>query len=226
MRVDEEAHTGVALIFVDARGENMIAVAPGADEKVSPGDVESAREAFRGAHALLLQLEIPLETVQRAAEAAKEEGARVILNPAPARKLPESLLKLVDVLTPNEVELEMLSGVPVKSDEDIVKATEKLLNLGISAVVVTLGARGALIVSRDGKEEVPAFKVKPVDTTGAGDAFNGALAVALAEGKSLKDAVLFANMVAAIKVTKPGAQEGLPWRREVEEFAKERGVRI
>ena len=223
-----KTHSGVALIFIDSSGNNMIGAVPGADYHLSKDDVDEALKNLGDrVDILLLQLEIPIEVIEYAIKKFSEKNVKVILNPAPYHPLSREALSKVFIATPNEVELELMSGVKIAGDRDLIKAgRETLKKLGIKNLVVTMGGRGAMIITEKEEKLIPAFKVKPVDTTGAGDAFNGALAVALAEGKSLKDAVLFANMVAAIKVTKPGAQEGLPWRREVEEFAKERGVRI
>jgi len=222
---DPESYTGVALIFVDVEGRNMIAVAPGTDARVGPSDVDSALDTLGSVDAVLLQLEIPLETVTYAAKRAKEAGALVVLNPAPFRPLPEDVYRHVDVLTPNEVEARQLAG-RFGEYATLRECCEVLLEKGLSAVVVTLGPKGAHVFSRDFEGLVPAFKVPVVDTTGAGDAFSAALAVALSEGMSIEKAVVFANAVAAIKTTRLGAQEGLPYREEVNKFLSERGVRV
>lgn len=218
---DPETHTGVAFIFVDAKGENMIAVASGADARVSPSDVDDAMDIISKSDVLLLQLEIPIETVVYAARKAYENNVKVILNPAPARSLPEEIFKYIYILTPNRVEAQMLSNVEIRSTEDVLKAARVLMSKGVKSIVVTLGAEGALLISGDREIHIPAFKVKPVDTTGAGDAFNAALAVAIAEGKSLEEAVRWANAAAAIKITRVGAQAGLPYRKDLKEFLNE-----
>jgi len=218
---DPETHTGVAFIFVDAKGENMIAVASGADARVSPSDVDDAMDIISKSDVLLLQLEIPVETVVYAARKAYENNVKVILNPAPARSLPEEIFKYIYILTPNRVEAQMLSNVEIRSTEDVLKAARVLMSKGVKSIVVTLGAEGALLISGDREIHIPAFKVKPVDTTGAGDAFNAALAVAIAEGKSLEEAVRWANAAAAIKITRVGAQAGLPYRKDLKEFLNE-----
>ncbi len=222
--VDPEAASGVALIFVDADGENSIAVAPGANARLSPEDVQRAKGAIEAADVLLLQLEIPLETVQRAAEMAHRAGVRVILNPAPApaEPLPAELLAHVHVLTPNEGEAGLLAGVPVTGPQNGEAAARRLIGQGVGVVIVTLGAQGALVVTPDLRQLVPGFSVDAVDTTAAGDAFNGGLAVALAEGKPLAEAVRFANGCGALATTRLGAQPSLPMAGEVAAFIAER----
>jgi ribokinase len=218
---DRKVSTGVALIFVDQHGENSIGVAPGANGRLSPADLKKARKVFAGASVMVVQLEIPLDTVQIAAVLAAKSGARVILNPAPARALPDELLCHVSILTPNETEAELLTGIKVDSDSSAAKAASVLRARGVQTVILTLGARGALVASSDASPQlVPGFKVKAVDTTGAGDVFNGALAVALAEEQPLIDAVRFANAAAAISVTRLGAQPSAPSRREVQRLLK------
>jgi ribokinase len=169
---------------------------------------------------MVVQLEIPLDTVQTAALLAAQSGARVILNPAPARPLPDELLRHVSILTPNETEAELLTGIRVDNDSTAAKAAAVLRARGVQTVILTLGARGALLASDESTQIVAGFKAKPIDTTGAGDVFNGALAVALAEEKALKDAVRFANAAAAISVTRLGAQPSAPVRRAIEKLLK------
>jgi ribokinase len=217
---DRKVSTGVALIFVDKHGENSIGVAPGANGRLSPADLKKARNIFTGASVMVVQLEIPLDTVQTAALLAAKSGARVILNPAPARALPDELLRHVSLLTPNETEAELLTGIKVDSDSAASKAASILRARGVRTVILTLGARGAFVATNDSAQIVPGFKVKAVDTTGAGDVFNGALAVALAEEQPLIDAVRFANAAAAISVTRLGAQPSAPSRREIEKLFK------
>ena len=214
---DPRAPSGVALIFVAANGENSIAVASGANGNLTPADLGKARTAFEQAAVVVLQLETPLKTVEAAAQLASHAGARVILNPAPARKLPDALLRRLYLLTPNETEAELLTGIAVKNLSGAAKAASALLARGVANVIITLGSRGAYVAGPQGRGvAIPGYKVKPVDTTGAGDVFNGALAVAMAEGKSLTDAAQFACAAAAISVTRLGAQTSAPVRKEIE----------
>ncbi len=223
---DRESPSGVALILVAANGENSIAVAPGANAGLSPSDVHKARRVFAGAGALVIQLEIPLDTVIAAADLAVQAGVPVILNPAPARSLPRRLLKALTIITPNEIEAERLTDVKVDSDRAAAKAGDRLLANGVRAVVITLGARGAFVATDGLRKRVPGFKAKAVDTTAAGDIFNGALAVALVEGKGLEPAVEFANAAAAISVTRMGAQTSAPTRREIDRFLAAHRVKM
>lgn len=210
------AASGIALITVDERGENSISVASGANALLSAADVGRAAEAFAAADIVLLQLESPLETVEAAAREAKRRGVPVILNPAPARELGDALLAGVSVLTPNEHEAGLLTGIPVRDERSARDAARRLRERGPGTVIVTLGERGVLALAAGFEASLPAFKVKPVDTTAAGDVFNGALAVALAEKLPLPDAVRFAQAAAAISVTRPGAQPSAPTRAEIE----------
>lgn len=213
---DPTQPSGVALIFVARNGQNSIAVAPGANARLCSADLLRAGPAFAGAQVLLMQLETPLPTVQAAARLAARHGVRLILNPAPARPLPRTLLRQVDVLTPNETEAEWLTGVRVTNQTTAARAARKLRALGPRTVVITLGPAGAWVCTADAEFHVPTFKVKAVDTTAAGDVFNGALAVALAEGLPLAEAVRFANAAGALSVTKLGAQPSTPTRRQIQ----------
>ena len=213
---DPTRPSGVALILVDQNGENSIAVASGANDKLSPADVRKAKSAFRRARVVLLQLETPLPTVVASAELAAAAGVWVVLNPAPARTLPSKLLKRIYLLTPNQSEAGLLTGVAVSNAATAAQAADKLLARGVKNVVITMGARGAFVAGKDLRQLVPGFKVKAVDATGAGDVFNGALVVALAEGRSLTEAARFASAAAAISVTRFGAQPSAPTRREIE----------
>jgi ribokinase len=218
---DSEAVTGVALIVVDDAGQNSIVVVSGANRRLSPADVDAAEVTIAAADALLLQLESPLETVTRAAEVARIHGVTVILNPAPARPLPGELLSLVDVLVPNESETALLTGLPVGNRAEAESAAEALRDIGVGTVILTLGDRGALLAQERGAELFPAFDVTPMDTTAAGDAFVGGFAVALAEDKSLAEAVRWGNAGGALATTKLGAQPSLPTRQAVEALVAE-----
>jgi len=217
---DRRSASGAALIFVAQDGENSIAVAPGANGRLSPADVKRARARIAQAKALLMQLETPLDTIQAAARLAASHGTLVILNPAPACALPDSLLRQVSILTPNESEAELLTGIKQRGIAAAEKAAGQLRRRGVRTVVLTLGARGALIADERGSRLIPGFQVKAVDTTAAGDVFNGALAVALTEGRPLEQAVRLANAAAAICVTRLGAQPSAPTRKEIERFLK------
>ena len=213
VRVDPDAPTGIALIAVDRSGENAIVVSPGANARLTPSDVSEA-PPLAHASVVLMQLEVPLDSVARAAEAA---SGTVVLNPAPARALPPELLHSVDVLVPNRGELAALTGGSEPRDLDAVIASARLLE-GPSAVVVTLGAEGAALVTPEDALHLPAFDVEAVDTTGAGDAFCGALADALVRGEDLPAAARWATATAACSVTRAGAQDSLPMRSEVEQL--------
>ncbi|MDH7502303.1 MAG: ribokinase [Verrucomicrobiota bacterium] len=219
---DKRAPSGVALIFVAKDGQNSIAVAGGANARLSPADVRRAARAISNAKAVVLQLETPLPTVQAAVNIAARSGVPAILNPAPARPLPDRLLARVSILTPNETEAELLTGVTVTDESAAERAGEKLLARGVGTFILTMGPKGAFVMNRELKAMVPGFKVKAVDTTAAGDVFNGALAVALGEGKPLLESVRFANAAAAISVTRLGAQPSAPKRKEIERVLKPR----
>jgi ribokinase len=213
---DPARPSGVALIFVGRGGENSIAVASGANDRLSPADVRKAKSVFRRSRVVLLQLETPLKTIEASIELATTAGLRVVLNPAPARPLPARLLEPVYLLTPNESEAEMLTGVAVASERAAARAADALLALGVQNVAITMGSRGAFIAGEGIRQLIPGFKVKAVDATGAGDVFNGALVVALAEGRQLLEAARFGCAAAAISVTRLGAQPSAPMRREIQ----------
>ncbi|ELZ22352.1 ribokinase [Halosimplex carlsbadense 2-9-1] len=225
---DDAAHTGVGFVVVDEDGENEITVAPGANDRLSAADVRERAAAIETADCLLVQLEIGDEPVRAAVETAAEAGTTVVCNPAPARELPPAVLEQVDYLTPNEHEARTLAGVArdddeTGSDSDITDeaVARELLGLGVGAVVLTRGSAGALLVSDDGVEGVEAPSVEVVDTTGAGDAFNGALAVALAEGLDARAAVRFGCAGGALAVTAPEVVPGLPERGAVDDLVAE-----
>ena len=216
VRVLPGVPSGVALITVDSSGRNAIAVAPGANSSVSPDQARSAVAAMSEGSVLLAQLEVPIEAVREGLQAAREGGHRTVLNPAPVPPdgLPPELLALVDVLPPNEHEAAALVGRDAEPEE----LARELLGRGVGAVVITLGERGALVAAREQQEWLPAHRVDAVDTTAAGDAFSGGLVTALAEGQTLSEAARFASAVAALSVTKRGAQPSMPSRAEVERF--------
>ena len=219
VQTDPESATGTAIIIVDTNGQNSIVLSPGGNGKVTPADVEEI--PFSEATLLLLQLEIPVEAVLAAARRAKENGLRVLLNPAPARALPDELLALPDFLVPNESELSLLSGLPVNDLPSAENAAKTLLERGIQTVIVTLGANGALIVNKELTKHIPSFKVDVVDTTAAGDAFIGGFASALLQNKSLEEAVRYGCACGAMAATKFGAQPSLPTKEDVENFLHE-----
>ncbi|HAT1574380.1 TPA: ribokinase [Raoultella ornithinolytica] len=223
VRAVNDQSTGVALIFVNAEGENVIGIHAGANAALSVEQVEAEKARIAGAQALLMQLESPLESVLAAAKIAHQHQTTVVLNPAPARGLPDELLSLIDIITPNETEAEKLTGIRVENDDDAAKAARVLHEKGIGIVMITLGSRGVW-VSHDGQgRRVPGFKVQAVDTIAAGDTFNGAFVTALLEGTALDEAIRFAHAAAAIAVTRKGAQPSVPWREEIDEFLRQQG---
>ncbi|ASQ79215.1 ribokinase [Enterobacter cloacae complex sp. CDL006] len=215
--------TGVALIFVNAEGENVIGIHAGANAALTTERVEAQRGIIAGAEALLMQLESPVESVLAAAKIAHENHTSVLLNPAPARVLSDELLALVDIITPNETEAEKLTGIRVENDDDAARAALALHEKGIGTVIITLGSRGVWASVNGEGRRVPGFKVKAIDTIAAGDTFNGALVTALLEGKAMDDAIRFAHAAAAIAVTRKGAQPSVPWRKEIDEFLSQQG---
>lgn len=212
---DPNTASGVALIMVDEQGENCISVALGANGTLRPEELARAAPAFEAASHVLIQLEIPLETVSRAVDLAQAASSRVILNPAPAQRLPAATLEKVSLITPNESEAALLTGIEVVDEASARKAADHLHQQGVPQVIITLGAAGAYVSAEEMSGMVPAPRVTAVDSTAAGDTFNGALAVALAEDMPLRQAVEFANRAAAISVTRPGAQASTPLRTEL-----------
>ena len=215
--VEKGTPSGVALITVDARGENCIVVAPGANNALTCADVDAVRDEIAAADYLLLQLEIPLEVVEHAAEVAVANGTKVILNPAPAAELSKTLIESLYLITPNRTECQLLSGVAIANEADAEAAAGKLMEMGVKNVIVTLGSKGSLVRTAEGCTVVEACRVESVDTTAAGDVFNGALCVALSEGKDLVEAARFASRASAISVTRMGAQSSVPYRAELGE---------
>jgi ribokinase len=217
----QDAPSGVALIMVDDEGNNVIVVAPGANHKLMPDDVKAAESDIASSGALVAQLEVPIETIEFAAGLANKSNVPFILDPAPAQKLSAELLNMVDVLTPNETEAQILTGVEVKDRKSAEAAAQKLLECGVKNVILTMGATGYLSVGKEGKEFIAARKVTAADSTAAGDAFTGSLAVGLAKGQTLSQAALFANNVAAFSVTRMGAQPSMPTIEEIDKFIHE-----
>ncbi len=215
---DAEVGTGVGSPVIDADGDNSIIIVPRANMRLSAADVDRAASAISDSDVLLLQLEVPIAASQRAAEIAKSSGTKVILNPAPARDLPDSFLAQVDILTPNQVEAELLCGVEVSDSEGAERAARILLDRGVSAVILTLGEGGALLLKDGLTTSIPAYRVNVVDTTAAGDAFCGALATTVARGEALEDAVVFANAAGALAVTVLGAAPSMPTVKQITEF--------
>lgn len=228
VKPDPVAGTGACCIHVDAAGDNTIIIVPQANLACLPEDVDAARDVIASADAVVCQLEIAIPAVVRAVDLANELGVPVILNPAPAGKAPEGLFAKATYLTPNETEAEFFTGVPLPGhgsaggqDSDWeVKASAKLLDMGPQKVIITLGQRGAYLASRQTQQLIPSYSVKAVDSTAAGDAFSGALALALAEGRSDEQAIAFANGAGALTATRAGSQPSLPTRQELDEFLR------
>ncbi|MDM9677671.1 ribokinase [Raoultella planticola] len=223
VRAVKDQSTGVALIFVNAEGENVIGIHAGANAALSVEQVEAEKARIAGAQALLMQLESPLESVLAAAKIAHQHQTTVVLNPAPARELSDELLALVDIITPNETEAEKLTGIRVENDDDAANAARVLHAKGIGTVMITLGSRGVWVSHEGQGRRVPGFKVQAIDTIAAGDTFNGAFVTALLEGIALDEAIRFAHAAAAIAVTRKGAQPSVPWREEIDEFLRQQG---
>ncbi len=210
--------TGVALIEVNPKGENRIIVSPGANGSLSRKDLQKFSRIWQGVNVFMAQLEIPLPTVKMALEAAKNHGTLTLLNPSPSIPLPPELLSLVDFLVPNELEAQPLTGIKMRGDEDLPRIAKRLLAGGVKNVVITLGPKGLFFKNMDEEFWMKAFRVKAVDTTAAGDAFMGALAVGLSEGKTIPDVLAFASAGGALAATKLGAQPSLPVRWQLERF--------
>ncbi|MRS21983.1 ribokinase [Enterobacteriaceae bacterium RIT692] len=215
--------TGVAMIFVNGEGENNIGIYSGANAALTPARVAQHQQVIADADALLMQLESPLESVLAAAKIARAQQTQVILNPAPATALSDELLALIDIITPNETEAEILTGIAVKSDEDAARAAAALHAKGIDTVLITLGRRGVWLSEQGNGVRIPGFSVQAIDTIAAGDTFNGAFITARLEGVPMHDAVRFAHAAAAIAVTRPGAQPSVPWRTEIDAFLQQQG---
>lgn len=213
--LDEDSASGVALISVDDHAENSIVVASGANMLLNEQDVDKMLEEMCEGDILLMQLEIPLQTVEYAARKAFGKGVKVVLNPAPARSLPKELFRHLYMVTPNRIEAEMLTGIKIANDADVEKVAEEICAMGVKNVIITLGSKGCLIREEGVSYRIDAFKVAPVDTTAAGDTFNGALCVGLSEGMDLKQAAVMASKASSIAVTRMGAQSSIPYREEL-----------
>jgi ribokinase len=215
---DDSNPSGVALILVSKTGQNCIAVAGGANNRLSALDIKKAAPAFTATDFIVLQLETPLETVQAAVIMAVQKGIPIILNPAPAQVLPDSILQHISILTPNETEAELLTGIKITDLKSAALAAALLLKRGVQTVIITLGAKGAWVATKENQQHVPGFRIKAVDATAAGDTFTGALAVASAEGKTCLQAVRFGHAAAALSAMKRGAQVSIPKRKEIDAF--------
>jgi ribokinase len=226
VRIAEGVSSGVAPIFVDPHGQNRILVVKGANDTLSPEDVDAAAPLLRKADTIVMQFEIPLRTVYHTVRFAKANGIRCIVNPAPAQPVDLQEVGVADYFIPNESEAETISGMPVQSIDDAKRCAEFLLRQGIRRAVITLAERGSLVAGPDGMELIPGFKVRAVDTTGAGDAFIGSFAVFLGEGLPEKEALMRANLYAALSTTKVGTQKSFCNRAEFEKEWQNRGERL
>lgn len=215
---DKNNGTGVGMPLIDASGDNSIVIIPRANTALSAKNINQGYEAIANSDILLLQLEVPIEASQRAAEIAKENSTIVILNPAPAREIPDTLLDLVDILTPNESETEILSGISATTEKEAKEAARILMDKGVETVILTLGSRGSLLLTATVESFFPANQVDVVDTTAAGDAFCGALAASLANGSTIEEAVKTGNAAGALAVTKLGAEPSLPKKADLDRF--------
>lgn len=212
--------TGVAFITVDKNAQNAIVVAPGANFQLNKDDIDKNIDCIKNSDIVVIQLETPLETVKYALQVAKDLNKYTILNPAPAVKLDDEIIKNVDLLTPNETELEIISELKIENEDDIIKAASKVIEKGVKELIVTLGSKGSLYINEERSFFKSAYKVEAVDTTAAGDSFTGALAVALSNNKTMEEAMDFASKVGALSVMKEGAQSSLPTLKDVDNFRR------
>ena len=215
---DDENGTGVAMPLIDSSGDNSIVIIPQANMALTVENINQAQSTIADADVLVMQCEVPMDANQRAAEIAKQNDTLVILNPAPAQLIPDQILKLVDIIIPNEIETETLTGLPTKTENEVLVAGRNLLSKGVETVILTLGDRGSLLLNEDGEKLIPAFDVSVVDTTAAGDSFCGVLAASLANGISINLSVEIANAAGALAVTKLGAEPSLPQRDAIDEL--------
>lgn len=218
---DSERETGAALIMVDENtSENKIAVIPGACENITDKDIEASSHLIKNCKYFLTQLETNVDSIEKTIKMASESGATVIFNPAPIQPIQKDILKYVDIITPNEVEASILTNMKVETIEEAKIAAKKLQEMGVTNVVITLGSKGCYVKTSKEEKHIPSFKVNAIDTTGAGDAFNGGFVTALSEGKDIFESAIFGNAVAALSVTKLGTAPAMPYRNEIEVFIK------
>lgn len=216
---DKEKETGTALIMVDEEsGQNQILVCSGACDNITDEDIEKAKGLIEESDIILLQLEINMDAIEKVINMAHDLGKTIVLNTAPAQKLSDELLKKVHIITPNETEAFVLTGIEIKNEQDAAKAARSLINKGVKQVIITLGKDGVFVMTPDKEEFIASIKVNAIDTTGAGDAFNGGLVTALAEGKDIFEAARFGNIVGALSVTKLGTAPSMPYREEITKF--------
>lgn len=216
--IDSEVHSGVAFIVVDENGENAITVSSGANYRLCKSDIDRAADLIRSADIILMQLEIPIQIVKYVSDLAVAGCAKVVVNPAPATKLNDKLLSELYLITPNETECEILTGIKIVDNQSERMAAKSLLDKGVKNVILTVGSRGSRLFNQEGEFSIPAIPQKAVDTTAAGDVYNGALCVALSEGRSIEDAMRFATAASSLSVTRNGAQASIPDRQEVDKL--------
>ncbi len=215
---DTENGTGVGMPLIDASGDNSIVIIPQANMALTVENIDKAESVIADSDVLVLQCEVPMEANKRAAEIANKNDTLVILNPAPACEIPDAILSLMDLLTPNETETEILTGMPTHSNEQAIEAAHNLLSKGIETVILTLGSRGSFLLTEKMGKRIPAYSVDVIDTTAAGDAYSGALAASLAQGTHIEEAVKIANAAGALAVTKLGAEPSLPTKKAIDQL--------
>ncbi len=215
---DTENGTGVGMPLIDASGDNSIVIIPQANMALTVENIDKAESVIADSDVLVLQCEVPMEANKRAAEIANKNDTLVILNPAPARKIPDTLLSLVDIITPNESEAEILTDMPTETNSQAMEAAHHLLSKGVETVILTLGSRGSLLLTEKMEKRIPAYSVDVIDTTAAGDAFCGALAVILSNGSIIEEAIKIANAAGALAVTKLGAEPSLPTKKDIDQL--------